>query len=348
MTAPGKAGIVGGISAALMKRDCCRRYTMVVSKELLAKMYRQIFMIRTFEIRCIKLYRSGAIKGYFHPYLGEEAIAVGVCSALGEEDYIVSTHRGHGHCIAKGAAVDRMVAELLGKETGYCRGMGGSMHIADVATGNLGANGIVGGGIAMGVGSALGASIRGEDRVTAIFFSDGATSNGVFGESLNLAAIWNLPVIFVIENNEYAASTPLELSTRDCDLYKRAAAYSVTASQVDGNDVLIVYEEAAKAVKQCRGGKGPVLIECKTYRHQGHHVNDPGAYMPGDKLEYFKSQHDPLDIARRFLLQKIDEKTIHGIEESVRKEMEEAIVFAETSPEPDLQDFLAEVVRKYD
>ncbi|UCF97796.1 MAG: thiamine pyrophosphate-dependent dehydrogenase E1 component subunit alpha [Spirochaetaceae bacterium] len=319
----------------------------MVSKELLMTMYRQIFLIRTFETRCIKLYRSGAIKGYFHPYLGEEAIAVGVCATLRKEDYIVSTHRGHGHCIAKGAAVDCMVAELLGKETGYCRGRGGSMHIADVATGNLGANGIVGGGIAMGVGAALGADIRGENRVTAVFFSDGATANGVFCESLNLAAIWNLPVIFVIENNEYAASTPLELSTRDCDLYKRAAAYCVTATQIDGNDVLVVYEEARKAVKQCRSGKGPVVIECKTYRHQGHHVNDPGAYMPAEKLEYFKNQHDPVDIARRYLLEKTDEATVKAVEEAVQKEMEEAVAFAEASPEPNAQDFLEEVVCKY-
>lgn len=319
----------------------------MISKELLTMMYRQIFLIRTFETRCIKLYRSGAIRGYFHPYLGEEAIAVGVCAALRKEDYIVSTHRGHGHCIAKGASVDRMVAELLGKETGYCRGLGGSMHIADITTGNLGANGIVGGGIAMGVGSALGASIRGEDRVTAIFFSDGATSNGVFGESLNLAAIWNLPVIFVIENNEYAASTPLEISTRDCDLYKRAAAYCVTATQVDGNDVLVVYEEAEKTVSQCRAGKGPVVIECKTYRHQGHHVNDPGSYMPREKLEYYKKQHDPLDIARRYLLEKGEEAKVKAIEESVLKEIEEAVAFAEASPEPDVQEFLADVARKY-
>lgn len=319
----------------------------MISKELLTIMYRQIFLIRTFETRCIKLYRSGAIRGYFHPYLGEEAIAVGVCAALRKEDYIVSTHRGHGHCIAKGASVDRMVAELLGKETGYCRGLGGSMHIADITTGNLGANGIVGGGIAMGVGSALGASIRGEDRVTAIFFSDGATSNGVFGESLNLAAIWNLPVIFVIENNEYAASTPLEISTRDCDLFKRAAAYCVTATQVDGNDVLVVYEEAEKTVSQCRAGKGPVVIECKTYRHQGHHVNDPGSYMPSEKLEYYKKQHDPLDIARRYLLEKGEEAKVKAIEESVLKEIEEAVAFAEASPEPDVQEFLADVARKY-
>jgi pyruvate dehydrogenase E1 component alpha subunit len=240
-----------------------------------------------------------------------------------------------------------MAAELLGRESGYCRGLGGSMHIADVSTGNLGANGIVGGGIPMGVGAALGISIRRQDRVAAVFFSDGAANNGVFGESLNLAAIWDLPVIFVIENNEYAASTPLEISSKDCDLYKRASAYCVSASQVDGNDVLLVYERSLEAVKQCRDGKGPVVIECKTYRHQGHHVNDPGAYMPAEKLEYFKSHHDPLGIARRYLLEKADEAEVAAIEESVFKEMEEAVVFAEASAEPDVQEFLAEVGGKY-
>lgn len=319
----------------------------MVSQELLTRMYRLIYTIRTFETQCIKLYRSGAIRGYFHPYLGEEAIAVGVCEALRKQDYIVSTHRGHGHCIARGASLDKMVAEMLAKSTGYCRGMGGSMHIADVQTGNLGANGIVGGGMAMGVGSALGASIRGEDRVTAIFFSDGASNNGVFGENLNLAAIWNLPVIFVIENNQFAASTPIERTSRDCDLYKRAAAYCVTASLVDGNDVMAVYQEAEKAVKQCSAGKGPVLIECRTYRHQGHHVNDPGDYMPKEKLDYFKRQHDPLDIARKYLREKAAEEEVKAIEQQVLLEMEKAVAFAQSSPEPDLQEFLAEVAQKY-
>ncbi len=319
----------------------------MVDRELMARMYRQIFKIRTFETQCIKLYRSGAIRGYFHPYLGEEAIAVGVCEALRPQDYVVSTHRGHGHCIARGASLDKMAAEMLAKATGYCRGRGGSMHIADVQTGNLGANGIVGGGMAMGVGAALGAYVRGEDRVTAVFFSDGASNNGVFGETINLAAIWNLPVIFVLENNQYAVSTPIEQSSRECDLYKRAAAYCVTASMVDGNDVLAVYQEAEKAVRQCSAGKGPVLIECKTYRHQGHHVNDPGEYMPKEKLEYYKKHHDPVDIARKYLRETATEDEQKAIEEEVLQEMEKAVAFAQSSPEPDLQEFLDEVARKY-
>ena len=319
----------------------------MASKDLLTKMFRQMYMIRVFETQCIKLYRSGDIRGYFHPYLGEEAIAVGVCSALREKDYIVSTHRGHGHCIARGATVDRMVAELLGKKTGYCRGMGGSMHIADVDTGNLGANGIVGGGMAIGVGAALGASIRGEDRVCVNFFSDGACNSGVFGECINLAAIKNLPVLFIIENNEYAVTTHISSSSRDCDLYKRAAAYCVTASQVDGNDVLAVYAEASKAVEQCRKGKGPVVIECKTYRHQGHHVNDPGEYMAKDRVKYFKEQHDPVLMTRGLLAEKLGEAQVKAIEAEVDREMEKAIAFAKESPEPDLQEFIAETAEKY-
>ncbi len=320
----------------------------MVDRELMERMYRQIFTIRTFETQCIKLYRSGAVRGYFHPYLGEEAIAVGVCQALREQDYIVSTHRGHGHCIARGASLHKMVAEMLAKATGYCRGLGGSMHIADVQTGNLGANGIVGGGMAMGVGAALGAYVRGEDRVAAVFFSDGASNNGIFGETINLAAIWNLPVLFVLENNQYAVSTPIEQSSRDCDLYRRAAAYCVTASMVDGNDVLAVYRETEKAVRQCSSGKGPVLIECKTYRHQGHHVNDPGEYMPKERLEYYKKQHDPVDLARKYLREIAAEEEVKAIEQEVLREMDRAVEFAQSSPEPSLQEFLDEVARKYD
>jgi len=242
----------------------------------LVDLYRTVYTIRAFENRCIKLYRQGLIRGYFHPYLGQEAIAAGVCAALGPQDYIVSNHRGHGHCIARGADLGRMTAELLGKATGYCGGRGGSMHIADSETGNLGANGIVGAGIPIGVGAALGARIRGEDRVTAVFFSDGASNNGVFPEAMNLAAIWGLAVIFVLENNQYAVSTPVESVTRDPDLYKRGLAYGIESFPVDGNDVVEVYAKSCEAAATCRRGDGPVLIEAKTYRQMGHHVNDPG------------------------------------------------------------------------
>ncbi len=319
----------------------------MATRDLLQRLYRQLFTIRVFETRCIQLYRSGAIRGYFHPYLGEEAIAVGVCAALRPQDYVLSTHRGHGHCIARGAALDRMMAELLGRATGFCRGRGGSMHIADAATGTLGANGIVGGGIPMGVGAALGAKLRGEDRVAAVFFSDGAAGNGVFPESLNLAALWDLGVLFVIENNHYAVSTPVEQSAREPRLHLRAAGYGVDGHQVDGNDALAVLKAAEAAVARCVAGRGPVVLECDTWRHQGHHVNDPGDYMPKDRTAYFKNQHDPVSIGRARLREVAEEAEVCAIEEAVRGEIEGAVAFAMASPQPDVEEFLAEAGRTY-
>jgi pyruvate dehydrogenase E1 component alpha subunit len=311
------------------------------SKEFLIELYRKLYAIRTFETRCIQLYRQGLIRGYFHPYLGEEAVAVGVCAALNEDDYIISTHRGHGHCIAKGAEINKMVAELFGKETGYCKGLGGSMHIADVTKGNLGANGIVGGGIPIGMGAALGISIRGEKRVVAIFFSDGAANNGVFAESLNLAAIWNLPAIFVLENNHYAVSTPIEQSSRSSDLYKRGQGFQVDSFAVDGNHVLEVYEKAREARAKCIEGKGPVLMEAKTYRHGGHHVNDPGQYMSKERLKYYKEK-DPVSLCRDQLMDagQAGEEEIKQIETLVEQEMEAAIDFGKKGSELSTDRFL--------
>ncbi len=313
---------------------------MAYSKKELLRIYKTLYTIRKFEQQCIKLYRDGFIRGYFHPYLGEEAIAVGVCEALEERDYIVSTHRGHGHCIARGAELGKMVAEVLAKETGYCKGLGGSMHIADVTKGNLGANGIVGGGIAMGVGAALGAKIRNDDRVCAVFFSDGASNNGVFAESLNLAAAWDAPVVFVLENNQYAVCTRVEDSCKADDLYKIGEGFSVTSHMVDGNDVLEVHEKCGEAVAQCRKGKGPVLIEAKTYRHGGHHVNDPGSYMPKDRLEYFREK-DPVKVARGHAssLRNVKESEIKKLEKEVEKNMEDAVEFAKNSPEMSPESF---------
>jgi len=319
----------------------------VYSRKFLLSLYETLYKIRIFETECIKLYRQGLIRGYFHPYLGEEAIAVGVCAALNEKDYIVSTHRGHGHCIARKTELKPMVAELLGKETGFCLGLGGSMHIADVTKGNLGANGIVGGGIPLGVGAALGAKIRKEDRVAVIFFSDGASNNGVFAESLNLAGAWGLPVVFVLENNHYAVCTPVEKSCKAQDLYTIGAGFGIDSGKIDGNDVLEVYEAAQEAVAKCRKGKGPVLIEAKTYRHAGHHVNDPGAYMPKDRLEYFKSK-DPVKLCKGHSLSigKATEKDIQKIEKAVEAEMQEAIAFAKDSPEMNEERFF-ELVENY-
>jgi len=314
------------------------------SRQFLEQLYRTLYTIRVFETQCIRLYRQGLIIGYFHPYLGEEAVAAGVCASLREDDYIVSTHRGHGHCIARGGELKRMMAEVLGREAGYCRGRGGSMHIADMTKGNIGANGIVGGGIPIGVGAGVGISVRGSDQVVVIFFSDGACNNGVFAESLNLAAIWDLPVVFLLENNQYAVSSPIEQMSRIPDLYRRAEGYGVQACGVDGNDVLAVYEKAKEAVQTCRQGKGPVLIEAKTYRHGGHHVNDPGLYMPKEQLEYYKAR-DPVRIGREYLLEqrKCTEQEVLAIEQEINSQMEEAIEFAKNSPEPSVEKFLEEV-----
>jgi len=299
----------------------------------LEQLYRTLYTIRVFETQCIKLYRQGLIVGYFHPYLGEEAIATGVCAALREDDYIISTHRGHGHCIARGGDLKKMVAEVLGREDGYCRGRGGSMHIADVTRGNIGANGIVGGGIPIGVGAALGIRIRGGDQVVAIFFSDGAANNGVFPESLNMAAIWDLPVVFVLENNQYAVASPIEEMTRVTDLYQRGLAYGVPSSPVDGNDVLAVCEKVKEAV-------------ATTYRHGGHHVNDPGLYMPKERLEHYKAR-DPVARGRRYLLEQghVSEEAILSLEREIDRQMEEAIAFATDSAHPSVEKFLEEVQR---
>ena len=317
------------------------------SKEFLSGLYRSLYKIRHFETRCMKLYRQGYIRGYFHPYLGEEAIAVGVCAALEDKDYIASTHRGHGHCIARGATLDKMVSELLGKKTGYCRGLGGSMHIADFSAGNLGANGVVGAGIPLGAGAALSISLRGTKNVSAVFTSDGAANNGVFSEALNLAAAWNLPLLLVVENNQYAVSTPIAQATRETDIFKRGIGLGVESFAVDGNDVLEVYEKSKEAVEKCRSGKGPVMIEALTFRHGGHHINDPGLYLPPDKLEYYKKK-DPVDIGRKYLLEKgkATEQEIKAVEQSVEREMEAAVEFAINSPEMELGEFL-KIVEDY-
>jgi pyruvate dehydrogenase E1 component alpha subunit len=310
------------------------------SRALLEKLFRTAYKIRVFETEGIKLYRQGLIRGYFHPYLGQEGIATGVCAALSEGDFIASTHRGHGHCIAWGADVNRMVAELLQKESGYCRGYGGSMHIADISAGNLGANGIVGAGTPLGVGAALAAQIKGSDAVTVTFTTDGASNNGTFLESLNLAAIWNLAFVLVIENNQYAVSTRIEESTREVELYKRGLSIGVESHQVDGNDPLAVYNLTQQAVEKCRRGEGPILIEAKTYRHMGHHVNDPGKYMPADRLAYYK-ERDPVDRARNALVEMadVDKAEIDAIESEIRQEFEDAVAFSKASREISLAEF---------
>jgi pyruvate dehydrogenase E1 component alpha subunit len=317
-----------------------------MDKELLVKLYSTMYRIRRFEERGVKLYRQGHIRGYFHPYWGQEAIAAGVCAALGPDDYITSTHRGHGHCVAWGADLDRMFAELLGKKTGYCKGLGGSMHIADYSKGNLGANGVVGSGVPIAVGAALGISIRDQKRVVATFTSDGGSNIGSFLEGLNLASAWKLPVIFIIENNQYAVSTPIEDATGEPELYKRGDGFGVEGIRVDGNDVVQVYGMAKSYADRCRKKEGPFLMECLTFRKSGHHVNDPGAYLPEEKVTYY-SKHDPLQVGKQYLRDKgINDKEIGSMEKEIENEMDRAVQFAIDSPELTREEF-GEMMEEY-
>ena len=310
---------------------------------LLESMYRTAVTIRRFEQRAVEQYRLGNIRGYLHLYLGEEAIAVGSIAALEPDDYIVSTHRGHGHAIAKGHDPRHMMAELFGRETGYCRGRGGSMHVASRSVRNLGANGIVGGGLAIAVGAAMAIHQRGGTEVVGAFCSDGSSANGIWHEALNLAAIWDLPVIFILENNQYAVSTPIRDSARVARLSDRAAAYGMPGVTVDGNDAALVYEAMQEPLRRARAGAGPSLIECLTYRHGGHHVNDPGLYLPKDELERWKA-HDPLLVLRERLAGAgVDESAIAAIDAEVEQQIDEAVAFADASPEPSVEAFLAEV-----
>jgi pyruvate dehydrogenase E1 component alpha subunit len=314
-----------------------------IGPQLFLAMYETALTIRRFEQRAIEQYRLGNIRGYLHPYLGEEAIAVGSIAALEPDDYIVSTHRGHGHAIAKGHDPRRMMAELFGKETGYCHGRGGSMHVASRSVRNLGANGIVAGGLGIGAGAALAIKQRGGSEIVVAFCSDGSSANGMWHESLNLAAIWDLPVVFVLENNQYAVSTPIRDSARVEHLAERAAGYGMPGLTVDGNDAVAVYEALREPVRRARAGEGPTLAECMTFRHGGHHVNDPGLYLPPDELERWKA-HDPLIVLRERLDSAgVDEATIAAIDERVEHLLDEAVEFATDSPNPSVEAFLAEV-----
>ena len=310
------------------------------SKDFLISLYKTMYRIRTFEENGIKLYRQGHIRGYFHPYWGEESIATGVCAAMNSDDYITSTHRGHGHCLAWGADINRMFAELLGKKAGYCKGLGGSMHIADYSKGNLGANGIVGSGTPIAVGAALGVSIRGEKKVVATFVSDGGSNIGSFLEGLNLASAWKLPVIFVIENNQYAVSTSIEESTGETELYKRGIGFGVESVRIDGNDVIEVYETANSFADRCRNDEGPFLMECVTFRKSGHHINDPGLYLPKDKVEFYK-KHDPLNVGGEYLKKGgINDEKIKMIQNDVLDEIKSAVDFALKAEEMTNEEFL--------
>lgn len=310
-----------------------------IPREILLEMYRTMVTIRTFETKEAQVYRQGLQDGFVHLYLGEEAIATGVCAVLRKDDYITSTHRGHGHLIARGGDVKKMMAELFGRETGYCKGKGGSLHIADFDLGMLGANGIVGGGIPIATGAGLSAKKRKTDQVTACFFGDGATNQGTFHESLNMASIWKLPVIYVCENNGYGVTTSIyKVSNVADDLSVRAKAYGIPGIKIDGNDVLEVYSTAAEAVAKARRGEGPTFMVCTTCRHSGHYegeMESAPSYRTESEMDECKKR-DPIPRYRRYLISEegIPEKELDEIDDEVSDQIEEAVRFAQESPRP--------------
>lgn len=297
--------------------------------------YRQMLTIRLFEEKVLELLMHGVIDGGSHLYVGEEAVAVGACSVLRKDDYLTSTHRGHGHCIARGTGLKEMMAELLGKQTGCCKGKGGSLHIADFSLGNLGANGIVGGSIPIATGAGLSIIIRGTDQVVLCFFGDGAVNQGCSHESLNAAAIWNLPVVYVCENNLYGMSVPVKKAFPFEDLVVRAKAYGIPGEIVDGMNVLEVRHAVQHGVNRARQGGGPSFLECKTYRYHGHSRGDPRVYRTKEEEETWKKR-DPIATFKGWLLEQgaTTIECISAIEHEVAKEIDEAVEFALDSPWP--------------
>ena len=319
---------------------------MKIEKKQALSLYETMFKIRRFEEKASELFADTLIPGFVHLYLGEEAVATGVCSHLSPKDFITSTHRGHGHVIAKGADLNLMMAELFGKKDGYCKGKGGSMHIADVEIGILGANGIVGGGQPIATGAALACKMKKTGGVAVCFFGDGASNRGTFHESINLAAAWTLPVVYVIENNGFGISCSIEKASNPAckDLSVRSVAYGIPGVTVDGNDVLAVREAAGKLIERARKGEGPAILECKTWRHHGHFEGDPGDYKPAEQQEEWLAK-DPIPRFRSYLTdtQKIALKEIEVIEANVDMLIDKAVDFAKNSPEPDPESLLENV-----
>ncbi len=319
---------------------------MTLDKPQLVQMLRTMILIREFDERAIQLRVAGKIYGAVHPYVGQEAVAVGVCSTLTRRDRVTSTHRGHGHCIAKGADIRRMMAELFGRVDGYCKGKGGSMHIADFAVGMLGANGIVGGGLPIACGAALAAQLEGKGDVTVCFFGDGAVAEGEFHEALNIASLWKLPIVFVCENNQYAANNAVAVQHPHVDIVAHAGAYGMPGVIADGNDVLEVHATAAEAVAGARRGDGPSLLECKTYRWRFHAMRAtlPPETRPPEEIASWKAR-DPIGRFEQHVLGGgvLSASEIRAMRERVTADLDEAVAFAEQSPFPDPKDLLVDM-----
>lgn len=319
-----------------------------LDRDALLKIYETMRMIRAFEDTVHDLFATGTVPGFVHLYAGEEAVASGVMAALEPEDYITSTHRGHGHCIAKGVDVNEMLAEIYGCATGCCKGKGGSMHIADVSKGMLGANGVVGAGPPLAVGAALSAKTRGSGQIAACFFGDGASNQGTFHEALNMASIWDLPCVFVCENNVYAETTSTAYSMRVKDIADRAVSYNIPGVVVDGQDAMAVYAVAKQASDRARSGSGPTLIEAKTYRYYGHFEGDSLKYRPAEEVEHYR-RRDPLVIFAELVAPAagITSKDLEAIDQKAQERMDEAIAFVKSSPMPQPEDCLTDVHTSY-
>jgi len=319
---------------------------MTLDKPQLVQMLRTMILIREFDERAIQLRLAGKIYGAVHPYVGQEAVAVGVCACLSVTDRVTSTHRGHGHCIAKGADVRRMMAELFGRVDGYCKGKGGSMHIADFAVGMLGANGIVGGGLPIACGAALAGQLEGKGAVTVCFFGDGAAAEGEFHESLNIASVWKLPIVFVCENNQYAANNAIGVQHPRVDIAAHAAPYDMPGVVVDGNDVLAVHAATGDAVTRARRGEGPSLLECKTYRWHFHAMRAarPPETRPAEEIASWKAG-DPVARLEQHMVGRamLAPDELRAIRDQVTSELDEAVAFADASPFPDPKDLMADM-----
>lgn len=299
-------------------------------------MYRKMVEIRIFEEHVWDVYTRGLMPGLAHLYIGEEAVAVGACAALRDEDYITSTHRGHGHCLAKGAQLDRMMAEIMGKEAGYCRGKGGSMHIADMSVGNLGANGIVGGSFGIATGAAMSAKLRKTDQVAVCFFGDGAANQGILLEAANMAVIWDLPVIYLCENNQYGEHTPYQAVTGVKEIVDRAKGFGMPGERVDGSDSVAVFDVISRAVARARKGSGPTFVEAVTYRFRGHHVGDDAGYRTKQELAWWMENKDPIQLLGRDMIKAglATQSQLDGIHEQVETEVLAAVEFARQAPFP--------------
>mgnify|MGYP000061879257 FL=1 len=307
-----------------------------IDPDTLWLMYRKMVEIRKFEEHVWDVYTRGWMPGLAHLYIGEEAVAVGACSVLRDDDYITSTHRGHGHCLAKGARLQPMMAEIMGKEAGYCRGKGGSMHIADMSVGNLGANGIVGGSFGIATGAGLSAKTRGTDQVAVCFFGDGAANQGLLMETANMAAIWDLPVIYLCENNQYGEHTPFQAVTGVKEIADKAHGFGMQGVRVDGSDVLAVHDVVARAVDRARKGSGPTFIEAITYRFRGHHVGDAAPYRTKEELEWWMANRDPIELlGREMKRRRVATNTqLTEVQEQVEADVIAAVEFAREAPYP--------------